>query len=80
MSAMGPVLGLLFALQGVAAPPPPPPVAPPGEQIGFRSDKYDRMTVAVRIGGQGPFRFLVDTGADSSAVSRVLAEQLKLEP
>ncbi|MGH6728814.1 MAG: aspartyl protease family protein, partial [Sphingomicrobium sp.] len=47
---------------------------------GFRSDEYDRMTVAVRIGGQGPFRFLVDTGADSSAVSRVLAEQLKLEP
>lgn len=80
---MGPILALL-ALQGIAGPAPSPsltpPEAPPGEQVGFRSDQYDRMTVEVRIAGRGPFRFLVDTGADNSAVSRQLAEQLSLKP
>ena len=80
MTLMGPILALLLSLQGVAGAPPQTPPTPPGEQIGFRSDRHDRMTVAVRIGGEGPFRFLVDTGADSSAVSRELAERLSLEP
>lgn len=41
-------------------------------------DDYERLTVAVRIGGNGPFRFLVDTGADRSAVSGALARRLGL--
>ena len=36
------------------------------------------MTVPVRLSGVGPFRFLVDTGADRTAVSRELAGRLGL--
>lgn len=49
------------------------------EDVGFRSDASDRMTVAVRLGGTGPYRFLVDTGADRTAISHDLARRLKLD-
>ena len=45
----------------------------------FQGDGYDRMTVPVRVAGQGPYRFLVDTGADRTAISRQLATALKLQ-
>ena len=48
------------------------------EDIKFRDDGYDRMTVPVRLQGTGPYRFLVDTGADRTAISRDLATRLKL--
>jgi predicted aspartyl protease len=35
------------------------------------------MTVPVRISGAGPFRFLIDTGADRTAVSRELASRMR---
>jgi predicted aspartyl protease len=41
-------------------------------------DAGDRMTVAVRVSGAGPYRFVVDTGADRTAVARELAESLRL--
>jgi predicted aspartyl protease len=44
----------------------------------FRNDQYDRMTVPVRVAGHGPYRFLVDTGADRTAISADLARQLRL--
>lgn len=50
------------------------------QQVEFRNDEYDRMTVGVTIAGQGPFRFMVDTGSDRSAISRSLAERLALKP
>jgi predicted aspartyl protease len=37
------------------------------------------MTVPVTVGGNGPFRFLVDTGADRTAISSAVAAQLGLE-
>lgn len=37
-----------------------------------------RLTVNIAVGAQGPFRFLVDTAADRSAVSRQMAARLKL--
>ena len=40
----------------------------------------DRLTVAVAVGAEGPFRFLVDTAADRSVVSRQLAARLGLPP
>lgn len=46
----------------------------------FRSDRYSRMTVPVRLSGSGPFRFLIDTGSDRTVVSRQLANRLNLEP
>ncbi len=48
------------------------------EDVKFRNDLYDRMTVPVRLSGTGPYRFLVDTGADRTAISRELASKLKL--
>ena len=48
------------------------------EDVRFRSDFTDRMTVPVLLSGQGPYRFLVDTGADRTAISRELAKKLNL--
>jgi predicted aspartyl protease len=48
------------------------------QDIQFRNDKDDRMTVPVRLGGTGPYQFLVDTGADRTAVSRELVSELRL--
>ena len=47
--------------------------------IGAAADRSDRMTVQVTIGINGPYAFVVDTGADRTVVSRELAETLKLE-
>ena len=45
----------------------------------FREDAYSRMTVPVRVAGHGPYRFLVDTGADRTAISSELASRLGLQ-
>ena len=47
------------------------------EDIAFKKDRHDRMTVPVRVGGRG-YRFLVDTGADRTAVSTAVAAELGL--
>jgi predicted aspartyl protease len=43
-------------------------------------DRVGRIVVPVFIDGKGPFRFLVDTGADGSLVSAALATTLGLVP
>ena len=48
------------------------------QDIQFKNDKDDRMTVPVRVGGVGPYQFLVDTGADRTAVSRDIVARLGL--
>jgi predicted aspartyl protease len=48
------------------------------EDVKFRNEHDDRMTVQVLVSGSGPYRFLVDTGADRSAISRELAGSLGL--
>jgi predicted aspartyl protease len=48
------------------------------QDLKFRTGNDDRMTVPVRLSGTGPYRFLVDTGADRSAVSRDLVSKLAL--
>jgi predicted aspartyl protease len=48
------------------------------EQIRFKNERDDRLTVPVRLSGMGPFRFMVDTGADRTAISRELAGRLGL--
>ena len=45
------------------------------DDIKIRKDVNDRMTVGVRVGGD-PYRFLVDTGADRTAISSVLAARM----
>lgn len=49
------------------------------QQVALENDGRDRMTVPVTLGGSGPFRFLVDTGADRTVVSRQLAGRLRLD-
>jgi predicted aspartyl protease len=39
-----------------------------------------RMVAPMMVNGQGPFRFIVDTGANRSAISTSLAERLALSP
>lgn len=41
-------------------------------------DANERMTVVVRVRDSGPYRFLVDTGAERTVISRQLAERLEL--
>lgn len=49
------------------------------DDVKIRRDGTDRMTVPVTVGGNGPFRFLVDTGADRTAISSAVAAQLGLD-
>lgn len=48
------------------------------EDVHFKTERDDRMTVPVRLSGLGPFRFLVDTGADHTAISGEIAGKLGL--
>ena len=81
-----------FAGPGVGAqdvPPPSPPLIPPavlddsleieGETLEARRQRA-RLFVDVMVNGQGPFRFLVDSGADRSVIGLALARRLGLAP
>lgn len=54
------------------------PPAAPLYVIDAGIDEADRMTVETLINGQGPFHFIVDSGADRSVVSEALAQALAL--
>lgn len=60
----------------VAASDEPPPSRV--DVIAVASQPYQRMTVPVTIQGTGPYRFLIDTGAQATVLSRDLADKLKL--
>ena len=47
------------------------------EDVRYKKDSAERMTVPVLLSGHGPYRFLVDTGANRTAVSRQVASQLR---
>jgi len=62
-----------------AAPAPAAvPTADPGFAVGIGADEAQRMTVPVSIGGKGPYRFIIDTGAERTVIARELAQDLKL--
>lgn len=46
--------------------------------IQAQKDRYERLTVPVTIEGKGPYRFMIDTGAQATAVSRNVSEELQL--
>ena len=50
------------------------------DQMALDRDRYQRVTVPVTIAGQGPYRFLVDTGAQATVVSHKIVEDLQLKP
>jgi len=71
----------LFAPVAAAAPEAVAPAAvavPEVEILDLAHERYRRMTVPVTIGGEGPFRFMLDTGAQATVVSRALADRLAL--
>jgi predicted aspartyl protease len=63
-------------------PPLPPAYFDPTLAVGgekVKARKVDtRLTVEVEINGQGPYRFVVDSGADTSAVGLQIAHNLQL--
>lgn len=63
-------------------PPLPPAKFDPALAIGgddVKARKVEtRLSVDVRINGSGPYRFIVDSGADSSAVGLGIARRLEL--
>ncbi len=48
------------------------------EIIMLEDERYRRMTVPVMINGQGPFDFMIDTGAQATVMSHALADMLQL--
>ncbi len=74
-------VGLLGSLVLQSSPAPVDPLQPsttPTEFITSMQDRYDRMTVPVTIEGQGPYRFMIDTGSQATVVTRALSEKLQL--
>ena len=63
-------------------PPLPPAKFDPTLAIGgddVKARKVEtRLSVEVTVNGQGPYRFIVDSGADTSAVGLSIAKQLEL--
>lgn len=51
----------------------------PNTRLDTTQDKNEHMLAPVSINGQGPFNFLLDTGANISCVSYRLAQRLALE-
>jgi predicted aspartyl protease len=63
-------------------PPLPPAVIDPGLAIEgdeLKARKFEtRLNVEVRVNGRGPYRFIVDSGADTSVVGLRIARDLQL--
>jgi predicted aspartyl protease len=56
----------------------PPPASEESVLLEFLRDRAERMTVPVTIDGRGPYRFVVDTGAERTVIARELAKDLSL--
>lgn len=84
VTALGPAAARARAFQDAAditlgaQPDAPPPIDP--TQLQTLSNLVTRMAVPVHIGGQGPFHFVLDTGATRTTLSRELADSLGLAP
>ena len=55
-------------------------LADPGDAIDTGADLAGRITAPVFINGQGPFAFVVDTGANRTVLSAELTQALSLPP
>ena len=72
--------GFARAATGTHLEPNLPPLPPAVENIQGAPDDQNRLTVEAMINDKGPFRFVVDTGADRSVLSDQLAQTLGLPP
>ena len=48
--------------------------------VDIPADRHDRPTVPVMIGTRGPYRFLIDTGAERTVLAKSVATALGLQP
>ena len=76
------VAAIAIATPG-SAPEAPQPAAvaeqlSPIEILALEVERYRRVTVPVTIGANGPYRFMIDTGAQATVLSRALADRLQL--
>jgi len=86
VTAMAAALASAAAAQTPAIAPAPAPAPAPtaidnttqAEDVSYKKDANERMTVPVLLSGKGPYRFLVDTGANRTAISREVASSLRL--
>jgi len=62
-----------------AMPPDAQPIDETPTSLDAGQDAFEHMTAPVTINGQGPFNFLIDTGANVSCVSATVAQQLMLQ-
>ena len=61
-----------------AAPEPEPVALPVPDILHAKADDAERLTVPVHVGAHGPYRFLVDTGAERTVFTDSLAATLAL--
>lgn len=71
---------LALAALGMAAPASAQTPPPEKTTLTAAPDVHQRLTVQVSIGDKGPFRFLVDTGAQSTILSDRVAQALAIAP
>ena len=72
---------LVASAAGIAAPASADDSPAPGASSvagATRSDTEGRAVALININGQGPFRFIIDTGANRSVLSQALAARLGL--
>lgn len=69
-----------LAAAGTAATiePGEPAIPDDAEVLEMQRERFDRLTVPVTIKGEGPFRFMIDTGAQATVVDIALADRLEL--
>jgi predicted aspartyl protease len=72
-----PITGALALLGTAAAATHEEPAAPPAPDVlDLAAERFERMTVPVSVMDEGPFRFIVDTGAQATVISLALADRL----
>ena len=64
------------ALAEPSALPPTDEYTPPSGELAFDRDRYHRMTVPVSVAGEGPYRFLIDTGAQASVITQRVRDEV----
>lgn len=81
MSGTAIALALLIADPVILGTAPVSPIVPEdAETLQGKADLHERMTINVAVEGNGPFRFLIDTGSQRTVVSTALAGSLGLAP
>ncbi len=78
LAAVATQLAPVTAASPETVPLPATAAVPDVDVIQLENERYRRMTVPVTIGDHGPFRFMLDTGAQATVVSRDLADRLAL--